>query len=220
MKNIFTYLLVLVSLVSNAQDIKSDGNNGFTLISKAEGMSKLDIYQKAKEWIALNYNSANNVIQLDTENKIIVKGSGSFFLSGLEFKSNHTFSISIKEGRFKSDYVYTTFEDSGHTNASLGLSYQPTITPFNLQNMNMDFYALPQKKQDSILLSIKNIVMETPLTGISKKKALKIQEETLSEMTSSMNDLYHSYLGLKKKASYRLINLSEYIQKSKSDDDW
>ena len=217
MKNIITYIFVLMSLVSNAQDIKSDGNNGFILISKAEGMSKSDIYQKVKEWFALNYNSANNVIQLDTQNKIIVKGSANVNMGGSPTKSNHTFSVSIKEGRFKSDYVYTTYEIEGYKDA-LGINIESSTIPFNLKNINLDISSLPQKKIDSMMLVVKNIYFfEMEKQGVSEKEALKYYTEPTVE---SFNASYNTYLVLKKSASVIINSLSEYIQKGKSDDDW
>ena len=70
------------------------------------------------EWIALNYNSANNVVQLNTEDKIIVKGVfsideiyhfysfGTAIFGAVNIEFNHTLIISIRDNKYKIDISF------------------------------------------------------------------------------------------------------------------
>ncbi len=220
MKKLLTYIVVLVSLISTAQTINSEGN-GFTSVSEAEGMSKSDIYQKAKEWVALNYNSAKNVIQLDTENKIIIKGAGKVN----SVQCNHTFTISIKDGKFKSDYVYNSIQTDGYSLPNGGY-VKSSLLNFEknfLVNMTLDYDDFSQKVKDSLFLSYKNeSVTEMMKSGISEKKALKSFDKYYDEFTIrdaySVNNAY--YYEYEKRASSSINNLREFILNGKSNDDW
>ena len=73
------------------------------------------LFNKCMEWIALNYKSAQDVIQYsDKENlKIICKGS---FITNLFWKSgfiHHTLSLEIKEGRFRQTYSDFSYVSEG-----------------------------------------------------------------------------------------------------------
>lgn len=73
------------------------------------------LFNKCMEWIALNYRSAQDVIQYsDKENlKIICKGS---FITNLFWKSGfipHTLSLEIKKGRFRQTYSDFSYVSDG-----------------------------------------------------------------------------------------------------------
>ena len=105
MKNIFTYILVLVSLVSNAQVFNTNTSSHSEVVSVKQ--SKKELHQKLTEWIAINYKSAQDVIQLNTESKIIAKGNYTFGLKHKTFtpvfRIHNTLSFSIKENKYKID---------------------------------------------------------------------------------------------------------------------
>lgn len=69
MKRIFLALLFMVSLGVYAQDFK---------VVEFPDKSQKEINTALKAWIAQNFKSAKDVIQLDEENKIIVKGNDVF----------------------------------------------------------------------------------------------------------------------------------------------
>jgi hypothetical protein len=75
MKNLL-FLLLFIPLVSFGQKLNKD-SNGYTEVIEVE-LSKKDIHQKINEWIAINYKSAQDVIQLNTVDKIVTKGNYSF----------------------------------------------------------------------------------------------------------------------------------------------
>lgn len=71
------------------------------------------LFTKAVEWISLNYNSAQHVIQYADNNKVILKGgfSTNMFMKSGSLK--HTLVLQFKDGRFKynyTDFIYSTIE--------------------------------------------------------------------------------------------------------------
>jgi hypothetical protein len=79
---------------------------GVVIVNSA---TKEILYTKTKEWIALNYKSANDVIQLaDKETcKIILKGTFPTTMFMKEGWLEHTLIFDFKDGKFK--YSYTNF---------------------------------------------------------------------------------------------------------------
>ena len=78
-----------------------------TAVFKFDSLSSDELFIYVKEWIALTYKSANDVIQFaDKEaGKIIVKGS---FITDIFLKKGwiqHTLIIDIKNGRLKCTYT-------------------------------------------------------------------------------------------------------------------
>ena len=65
-------ILLILPLFSFGQDLNKEAN-GYTEVIQVE-LTKDDLYQKLNEWVAVSYNSANEVIQLNTTEKIIIKG--------------------------------------------------------------------------------------------------------------------------------------------------
>jgi hypothetical protein len=75
-------------------------------VVEVSGQSKDELYDKLRRFIALNYNSANNVIQLDDKESgnIIVKGLLSYDINwrGVSpYSSPHTLDIKVKDERYK-----------------------------------------------------------------------------------------------------------------------
>jgi len=67
MKNLLFMSVMLFTLISYSQMLNKE-KNGYTKVINTE-LSKKQIYQKLNEWIATNYKSAKDVIQLNTEKK-------------------------------------------------------------------------------------------------------------------------------------------------------
>jgi len=122
-KLLFT-LALLISIVGYAQD--STLTSSISYVNKAEGKTKSEIFSLLSKWVALNYNSANNVVQLnDIEGgNIIVKGVNSmatsnankamlpnnrYVSSTVEVKTNHVLDIICREGRFKITYTISDY---------------------------------------------------------------------------------------------------------------
>jgi len=99
----------MITYVTQAQEYK-DGY--YYKVITAEGKSIDNIRTSAREWVSENYGSAESVIDLDTETKMIVKGqlalpqtSGKYRVDA-KFKT--TLTISYKESRFKVDLRFNS----------------------------------------------------------------------------------------------------------------
>jgi tetratricopeptide (TPR) repeat protein len=102
-----------------SRKMQIDNETGLVMIdniTKAEGISKDELYSNAKVWLASFFNSATDVIKLDDkENGIIIsKGLFAFEWKGGLFKMNYysncyfTLKIYCKEGRFR--VIWTDFK--------------------------------------------------------------------------------------------------------------
>tara|TARA_B110000902_G_C14032544_1_gene484622 strand:+ start:61 stop:690 length:630 start_codon:yes stop_codon:yes gene_type:complete len=82
------------------------------------------IYQKIKEWISLTYKSSNDVLQLDTENKLITKSNMVVKILAYEYKFDYRISFtmvfSIKENRYKIDLTPTGIESVAYPDQDIG----------------------------------------------------------------------------------------------------
>ena len=92
-------------LISFSQSIKRT-ETGYSNIFNTDKTVE-EVYRKSKEWIVVNFKSANDVIQLDTSDKIIVKGKLPFSLNPSGIKVDYigdlTLTIAIRDGRYKVD---------------------------------------------------------------------------------------------------------------------
>jgi len=111
-KLLFLSLLLLAFSTTYGQSLVLDtitGKYKSTGIVQVDSLKKDIIFSKTKEWIALNYKSSKDVIQLsDKENsKIILKGA---FLANLFMKEGwieHSLVFDFKDGKFR--YSYSDF---------------------------------------------------------------------------------------------------------------
>lgn len=114
MKKLLITLLLPV-LMFGQQDYQTEGNT-YTKVIQAKELSQADIHQKLNEFIALNFKSANDVIQLNTPSKIICKGNFIYnsvsSLSGkktsIPLRCGANFVFSIKDNRYKVDIEPTS----------------------------------------------------------------------------------------------------------------
>lgn len=113
-KIIVSFFLFTLSIT--AQNFKVE-DKSITLIYEVKDKNKEELFSKISKWIALNYNSAQNVIQLSDINSgnIIVKGVNSinlpikalsmFSLGGnpttITLEYNHITEITVKDGKFR-----------------------------------------------------------------------------------------------------------------------
>ncbi|MAO15910.1 DUF4468 domain-containing protein [Flagellimonas oceanensis] len=106
MKNLIAFTVFLITGTLFSQNVDLD-LHGYSQIYSAEDMTQENLHNRLKEWVALNYGSANDAIQLDSNEKIIVKGIFSYFskVFGNDINIDHTLLISIKENRYKVDLV-------------------------------------------------------------------------------------------------------------------
>jgi hypothetical protein len=78
----------------------------YTGVVDTPGATQVQLYSRAYEWVAKNYNSAQKVIQMQDKDagKLIVKGRTTAYFKGHEFGwITHTLSIYVKDGKYKYD---------------------------------------------------------------------------------------------------------------------
>ena len=108
-------LLLFIPLITIGQKLNKD-SNGYTEVVEVE-LTKQEIYQKLNEWVAVNYKSAQDVIQLNTEDKIIIKGNFSVNFSVKKYvftyRIHNALSFSIRDNKFKIDLVPNSASSDG-----------------------------------------------------------------------------------------------------------
>ncbi|WP_262496569.1 DUF4468 domain-containing protein [Confluentibacter flavum] len=110
-----------------------------------DSILKNDIHSKLMSWVAINYKSANDVVQLNTADKIIVKGNFTvnsnfptisilntinYYPVNISF--NHTLIIYIKDNRFKVDI---SFPEKTKVITLSDTDYFYDINQYNLDNI-------------------------------------------------------------------------------------
>ncbi len=101
---------VIVPIDSSTNDV------AYSKVILVDGVSKDELYNRAKEWYVMTYNSAKEVLQLDDKNagKIIGKGTTSgvyrFMMSNTDFYLNYTLSVTVKDGRYRYEFSQFTVE--------------------------------------------------------------------------------------------------------------
>lgn len=114
MRNAILVLAVTISTLMSAQTTFEG------VVQVDSNVTKDELFNRAMEWIATTYNSANNVIQMQDKEggQIVVKATTAFdtrFKTGLFHHAlgyiDYTLKIYVKEGRYK--YVYTSFRHKG-----------------------------------------------------------------------------------------------------------
>ena len=90
----------------------------YTEVVQVEGVSKDELYNRAKNWVVKVYNNPQKVIQLDDKaaGQISVKGLFNYNFRDFRNQVNYTMSIYVKDGRYKyemSDRYFTTVALNG-----------------------------------------------------------------------------------------------------------
>lgn len=105
-------LLFISALTSKAQIIPTDSITGkfkYEEVLQTDSISQEDIYNRAKNWIARNLKSGDNMVNLDNADKSSIIATGNILMSDqaaalLSYKDvviNFKFSVYCKQGRFK-----------------------------------------------------------------------------------------------------------------------
>lgn len=155
---LLTIALAIATLAASAQTLELDATTGKYKVQAVEELSqdltKDQLFAKAKQWIALNYKSANDVIQLADENegKIICKGN---FPTDMFMKKGwieHTMVLDFKDGRMR--YTFTDFA-----------YYSPGSGKLNFESKSLGgkkkMYAETEGNIKSAVVSIKTYLTST-----------------------------------------------------------
>ena len=201
---IFTFCITVVS----SQQL-TDSGESYTEVVEVK-LKKDVIYQKLREWISLNYKSSNDVVQLDTKEKIITKGNTVFIYSAGKYNVKYRISItmvfSIKDNKFKvdltpkeivADILPDTVIDEG--------TYKILMTK---ELLSQDDYTIVA--DEMALKQYKNL-------GFNDKKSKKMLEKTKKYNLRG----YESYKVNKNNFDKEIRNLFSSIKKAvNKKDDW
>lgn len=204
-------LLLFIPLVSFGQNLNKAGN-GYTEVVEIE-LTKKEIHQKLNEWVAVNYKSAQDVIQLNTEDKIVLKGNFTINLRihsfSFDYRINAQTTFSIRDNKYKIDLTpLQVTHIAGNYDAGLLL-----INEFinDVQFSKDTYLPISVNKQKNGLMKL----------GKSEEKALKSAEKTSAKR---LDKDYQNYLINKKiwdnEISSTFSSIIDYVAKSNSDDDW
>jgi hypothetical protein len=181
MKKIY-FLLLFIPLFSISQE--------YSEIVQVEGKNADQLYSSAREWFALTFSSANDVLQMDdpVAGKLIAKGVKQVDYTGVELPTYmnmfFTLMVEIKDGRYKQTITVTDIKDRAGTSYSNALLIALTseegvkmyyeklgMTPRMIQKVDIPKIVEANKKfNKEIDIQLKNILAEL--------KTAMVQSET------------------------------------------
>jgi hypothetical protein len=155
-------ILLFIPLISFGQKLNED-SNGYTEVIEVE-LSKKEIHQKINEWIAINYKSAQDVIQLNTVDKIVTKGNYSFpsaVIEGQSYGVRNILTFSIRDNKYKIDLIPNS------------MFFKSNMKDTPLNSMTQYFKEI-QNFEDFKKESRNNTIVEMQKLGYSLKRATKM----------------------------------------------
>jgi hypothetical protein len=207
MKKLFL-LLIFIPLVSFGQDINKE-SNGYTEVVEVK-LTKKEIHQKINEWIAVNYKSAQDVIQLNTEDRVIAKGNFTVNFRYMEvtftYRIHNSLTFSIRDNKYKIDLV-------------------PNRVSLDINSTDVDSSFLTQYISSTLSTKDEFIEYQEKVArnlyskmGYSEKKTQK----WINKLSSTWEDMYSNYLLDKPvwddeiKSTFQSIK--DYVSKSNNED--
>jgi hypothetical protein len=174
------------------------------------GLKKDVIYQKIKEWISLTYKSSNDVLQLDTKNKLITKGNMVVNFAVTKYKFDYrvsfTMVFSIKDNRYKIDLTPTSIKSVAYPSKDIGTSMIDILMTREVLS-----------KENYLTLSTKNTFNTYKEMGWSDKKSKKM----LKKYESILIKGYDSYKINKANFDMEIKNLYTSVKNTiTKKDDW
>ncbi|KAA6321198.1 hypothetical protein EZS27_029126 [termite gut metagenome] len=174
MKKIVLMCLCLATTFSYAQEKPLS----FEEVVQGEGKTVNELYTIIKTWVASNFKSANDAIQMDDpENGVLIcKGNFAYKAPGgmnyryIDGHVNFTLKAQVREGRCKitvSDFIHFSEDLQWTKTWSFGLiTDREKYKPSGLQDSRWtktwsDLQAISQKKAQEIIASIKEAISNT-----------------------------------------------------------
>ena len=208
MKNILLlFSALLIFAYSSAQKINKNGD-GYSEVYQTDLTIK-EVNQKVVEWVSENYKSAKDVIELNIESKIILKGNFLIDMKAagliVQYRISNTLSFYFREGRWKIDFIPTKISYDG-TDVDSYL-FKQFITN---EVMSKDTYL-----EYSIEVA-KNLYIKM---GYSDKKSLKMVNKYV---LPNADISYKNYIDNKKEWEYSINStfksIDDFVKRAK--DDW
>lgn len=203
-------IALLITFKGYSQQVNKT-NDGYTEVVEVE-LSKKEIHQKLNEWIAVNYKSAQDVIQLNTEGKIIIKGNFSVNFSikkyAFKYRIHNALSFSIRDNKFKIDLVPNSASSDGVGSVDSSV-FQQYITDV--------IYTKDEFLKYSVDASMKTYLG----AGFSEKKSQKMINRYV---VSAIDENYENFLKNKpvwdNSINSTFKSIKDYVNKSNTEEDW
>ena len=182
------------------------------------GKNHSEIFSSINKWISLNYNSAQNVVQLNDKEagNIIVKGINEVLFKNVmkeltpnnkymqdysTMKFNHTIEINIRDDKFRVVYTLTD------------IVTDPVMKGYeHLNDLAFNLIDLTGITDESVMLYNNSLEEIFPKSFIGNKKFKKIQELTKPAYEQLNEDIKTSIKGT--------MESIENSVKSTEDSDW
>lgn len=219
-KSILLILLFTISSMSTYGQEFTSQEKSIVGIFKAEEKTKADIFALINKWIAINYNSAQNVIQMNDKESgdIIVKGineatyknvmkelfpKNKYLQDYNTLDFNHTLDINVKDNKYRVTYSLTDIiKPQGLSDYNIDDQYKVI---FDM----IDFTGLKQDKISDYNIYIEDLYKKS-LVG--KKKRAKAQELTVP--------IYEEMIkGVSESMKATMLSIEKSVN-LKSNDDW
>lgn len=220
MKNLILILTFLTLTSSKIYEQEFEyAEKTITGIYQADGKSKAEIFSAINKWIALNYNSAKNVVQLNDKESgtIIVKGINEAVYKNVmkemypknkymqEYNAvefNHTIEINVKDNRYRIIYHLTDIITPAPV-AGYNLEQQYSIV-FDM----IDFTGLKQEKIDAYNEYVDEL-WKKAMVGKKKREKFKgMTKPTFEELNR----------GVKESVKATMNSVGTTVKSTKKDD--
>jgi hypothetical protein len=205
-------LILLIPIFAFAQEIKYK-DEVFSKVFQTE-KSNEEVYQSAKEWIAINFKSANNVLQLDTKEKLIVKGTDKFTLPSLygsyyDYYGDIMLTISIRDKRFKIDYELTQFQ-----------SVEFPDNKFKLKEARFALYASFATEKELLDWRLKTFDEAAKKEKMKERKYIKLKKQLVSNNSENFKTYKNQFKDFTDRVESTIDSMANYINKEATGDDW
>lgn len=195
------YFLVFLPLISFSQiQYDSDGNLFFEKVYESD-QSKQDLKGNINEWVAINFNDANNVIKMNSEDKIITKGTFKLPVTSNGYTYNYDINFDLitdfKEGKYKILFN------------NIFLKHEQNL---NFQ-MKKDFMSLEDYKTVSLNAAKKIGSYKAMLKLIEKDQYLELYNEAKIDYQNNLNKVQNN---LEQMAS----NIEESVENKSKSSEW
>ncbi len=172
--------LLLIGLMTLSMSIPSNAQEPiiFSEVVPVEGVSKEELYNRAKIWFTTSYNSANDVLQMDDKEngqiigKAVITYNSSLYNASEHFDGsiNYTIKVLIKDGRYK--YEISNFIHRAYGRGSFGLittqDPSPLIKGFTKKYCNKVWLEIKNQINEEVGSLIKSLK-----TGTSQQSDIK-----------------------------------------------
>ena len=200
MKKLLLILLCL-PMIGFGQDFKMQ-KTMVTGVFELDSISKSELFTAINKWISINYNSANNVIQMSDKESgvIIIKGINEVSCKNIRrpmfpnlaipesttVKFNHLMEISIQNNRFRIiysiiDVIGTVYNNDFFNCISFNGNNDKEISVFKeSENINLKSLLVGKKKREKCSLGIEPMFRELQNTLINDiKQTMKSIEQSV-----------------------------------------